>query len=112
VRIAVRIAKERLRAFFETLAEHLARHHELIAEAERSQTAVAQFNGGVYAAWHAHVRVLLRELDPDLDDDMTAYLLLACLRPGPSRRFATQRNVGGCLKRSTFSCATSPTSLP
>jgi len=54
--------------------------------------------GGVYTAWHAHVRVLLRELDPDLDDDMTAYLLLACLRPGPSRRFATQRELGRLLE--------------
>jgi hypothetical protein len=40
-------------------------------------TVGARFGGGPYSACHTHVRILLRELDPELDIDVLAHVLLA-----------------------------------
>ena len=72
--------RERLDAFFAALSCHLERHYDLIAEAERSMPAGQAYAWGVYTAWHAHVRILLHELDPQLDSDTLAHMLLAPFR--------------------------------
>jgi AcrR family transcriptional regulator len=72
--------RERLRAFFAALSCHLERHGDLIAEAERSTPAGQRFTWGVNTAWHAHVRILLNELNPTLDNDVLAHVLLAPFR--------------------------------
>ncbi|MDA0183407.1 TetR/AcrR family transcriptional regulator [Solirubrobacter phytolaccae] len=77
--------RERLSAFFAALSDHIREYGELIAEAERSVPAGERFTWGVYTAWHAHVRMLLAELDPPLDADVLAHVLLAPLRPDAHR---------------------------
>lgn len=72
--------RERLVAFFGALGCFLDSHGELIAEAERTMPAGARFGGGPYSAYHTHVRILLRELDPELDIDVLAHVLLAPFR--------------------------------
>lgn len=72
--------RERLVAFFAALSCFIDRHGALIAEAERTMPAGARFGGGPYGAYHTHVRILLRELDPELDIDVLAHVLLAPFR--------------------------------
>lgn len=73
-------ARERLVAFFSALSCFLDAHGALIAEAERSMPPGARFGGGPYLAYHTHVRILLREIDPSLDIDVLAHVLLAPFR--------------------------------
>ena len=73
-------SRERLRAFLTALSRHLERHRDLIAEAERSTPAGQRYTWGVYTAWHTHVRILLDELNPTLDNDVLAHILLAPVR--------------------------------
>ena len=72
--------RERLVAFFAALSCHLDLHGDLIAEAERSTPAGERFTWGVYTAWHTHVRILLNELNPTLDNAALAHVLLAPVR--------------------------------
>lgn len=72
--------RERLLAFFTALSCFMDRHGELILEAERTAMVGARFGGGPYATYHTHVRILLRELDPGLDIDVLAHILLAPFR--------------------------------
>jgi len=72
--------RERLLAFFSALSCLHDEHGELISEAERMAPLGARFGGGPYSAYHTHVRVLLRELDPALDIDVLAHVLLAPFR--------------------------------
>lgn len=72
--------RERLLAFFSALSRLLEQHGDLIAEAQRTKPAGAPFGGGPYGAYHTHVRILLRELGPDLDIDVLAHVLLAPFR--------------------------------
>ena len=72
--------RERLVAFFAALSSFLDQHGALIAEAERTMPSGARFGGGPYGAYHTHVRILLRELDPELDIDVLAHVLLAPFR--------------------------------
>lgn len=71
---------ERLLAFFAALATFTERHRELIVEAQRTAMATGRFGSGPYGAYHTHVRLLLRELNPSLDVDVLAHLLLAPFR--------------------------------
>lgn len=72
--------RERLLAFFSALSCFIDRHAALITEAERTMPPGARFGGGPYVAYHTHVRILLRELDPALDIDVLAHVLLAPFR--------------------------------
>ena len=72
--------RERLVAFFTALSCFMDRQGELILEAERLAVPGTRFGGGPYAAYHTHVRLLLRELDPELDIDVLAHVLLAPFR--------------------------------
>lgn len=90
-------ARERLNAFFAALSDHLAAHGALVAAGEGGR-----FASGAYRTWYLHVRILLAELDPSLDADVLAHVLLAPFRaemhshlvgdpgsPGPERMLAT-----------------------
>jgi AcrR family transcriptional regulator len=79
-------ARERLHAFFAALSDHLVRHGGLVAEAERSVAPGERFTWGVYTSWHAHVQILLREIDPTLDVEVLAHALLATFRPDVHRQ--------------------------
>lgn len=72
--------RDRLLAFFSALSRLMDRHGELILEADRTALVSARFGGGPYGAYHTHVRILLRELDGDLDIDVLAHVLLAPFR--------------------------------
>ncbi|MCW3009919.1 MAG: transcriptional regulator, TetR family [Solirubrobacterales bacterium] len=87
--------RERLEAFFAAFSAFLDEHGDLIAEAERTMPAGARFGGGPYPAYHTHVRILLRELDPALDIDVLAHVLLAPFRAELYRHLcAVERAVG------------------
>ncbi len=68
--------RERLNAFFAGLAAHFDEHLELLADAETG-TAGARYRQGPYVAYHAHVAMLIGELDPRLDAPCLAHALLA-----------------------------------
>jgi AcrR family transcriptional regulator len=68
--------RERLIAFFAGLAAHLDEHLELVADAEAG-AAGARYRQGPYVAYHAHAAMLLGELDPRLDAQCLAHVLLA-----------------------------------
>ncbi len=72
--------RERLDAFLSALSRFRDEHGALIAEAERTKPTGSRFGGGPYGAYHTHVRILLRELDPTLDIDVLAHVLLAPFR--------------------------------
>ncbi len=71
---------ERIVAFLAALSCFLDRHGELIAEAERGMPPGARFGSGPYVAYHTHLRILLREIDPELDIDVLAHVLLSPFR--------------------------------
>lgn len=78
---------ERLLAFFDALLELLESHGDLIRESEGS--GLARFDS-VYASYHAHVAMLIREARDDLDADYLAHALLAPLSGGCHRAFREQ----------------------
>src|SRR4051812_7451153 len=69
---------DRLCAFGHALVAHLELHGDLLLAAETGGRWV-RFNARVYAAYRAHVAMLVREIDPKLDDDYLADALLAPL---------------------------------
>ena len=69
---------DRLVAFGRRLIDHLEMHGDLLLAAETGGRWV-RFNARVYAAYRAHVAMLVREIDPALDDDYLADALLAPL---------------------------------
>ena len=87
-------ARDRLLAFFEALSCFMDEHGELILEAERTAMVGARFGGGPYAAYHTHVRILLRELDQRLDIDVLAHVLLAPFRAELYRHVVGGRGAG------------------
>lgn len=70
--------RDRLIAFGESVLETLDDHGDLILAAE-SGTVGARFRSSVYACYRAHVRVLLRELNGEIDDEYFADVLLSAL---------------------------------
>lgn len=69
---------ERLLAFGEGVLARFQSYGDLLLAAE-SGAPMARFRGRVYATYRAHLRALVRELNPDLDDAYFADLLLAAL---------------------------------
>ncbi len=86
--------RERLVAFLDALGCFMDRHGELILEAERMAPVGARFGGGPYSAYHTHVRILLRELDPALDIDVLAHVLLAPFRAELYRHLVSGQPAG------------------
>lgn len=71
--------RQRLDAFLAALGGFMEKHGDLITEADRTMATGARL-GGPYAAHHTHVRILLRAMDPGLDIDVLAHVLLAPFR--------------------------------
>lgn len=71
-------ARERLLAFGEAIAGRLAKFGDLLLAAETG-APMARFRASVYGTHRAHVRTLLREINPQLDDAYFADVLLAAL---------------------------------
>jgi AcrR family transcriptional regulator len=69
---------ERLCAFGHALIDHLELHGDLLLAAETGGRWI-RFNARVYAMYRTHVAMLIRELDPSLDDDYLADAVLAPL---------------------------------
>lgn len=71
-------AAERLIAFGDGVIDLVAVHGDLIMAAQVGK-AGARFAGPVYATYRMHVRALLREMDPRIDADYFADVVLAAL---------------------------------
>lgn len=69
---------ERLIAFGEGVIDLIANHGDLIMAAQVGK-AGARFAGPVYATYRMHVHALLSEIDPKIDADYFADVLLAAL---------------------------------
>ena len=70
---------ERLIAFGHRLLEHLSHHGELLLAAQTAGIPGRRFDHGPYSAYRAHLTILIRDADPDLDADYVADALLATL---------------------------------
>jgi len=80
-------AGERLLAFLSAVVEVVGRNKGLLAALGIAVTPPR--DGGerpVYRFWHGHVSALLTEARPDLDAEVVADLLLACLHAEPTLR--------------------------
>ncbi|MFI9462813.1 TetR/AcrR family transcriptional regulator [Streptomyces xiamenensis] len=88
-------AGRRLRAFLHALVDLVVEQRELLLLAEASSPP-ARYTSAPYAAQHAHVAALLRELRPDADADADtlADLLLAPFAPSLIDHQLRQRDVG------------------
>jgi AcrR family transcriptional regulator len=71
--------RERLIAFGHGLLEHLSVHGDLLLAAQTSGTPGQRFDVGPYAAYRAHVTMLIRDAAPDLDAEYAGEALLAPL---------------------------------
>jgi AcrR family transcriptional regulator len=72
-------ACERLIAFGRALLDLVALNGDLLLAAQNTATPGRRFDVGPYAAYHAHVIMLVREAAPDLDAEYAAEALLAPL---------------------------------
>ncbi|MCP9951456.1 TetR/AcrR family transcriptional regulator [Actinomadura madurae] len=80
-------AGERLLAFLSAVVEVVGRNKGLLAALGGAVTPPR--DGGdrpVYRFWHGHVSTLLAEARPDLEAEVVADLLLACLHAEPTLR--------------------------
>jgi AcrR family transcriptional regulator len=84
--------RERLRAFVRAQLTLLESHLDLIVESENATTG-ARYRSGVYAAWEAHTAVLVREIAPDADAEVTAAALLAALAGDVYRHLRVERGM-------------------
>lgn len=69
---------DRLIAFGEGVMAMLADNGDLLLAAQSGRPG-ARFMGPVYATYRLHVRGLLRDIDPELDDEYLADVLLSAL---------------------------------
>lgn len=72
---------ERLLAFGRALLAHVRTHADLLLAAQAAGPPGRRFDVGAYAAYRAHVTILLREADPAVDAEYAAEALLAPLNP-------------------------------
>lgn len=72
-------AGERLIAFGPALLEHIGAHAELVLAAETGKVPGRRLAAGPYGAYRAHLMMLIREANPELDAEYTAEALLAPL---------------------------------
>ena len=72
-------ARERLIAFGPALLEHIGAHAEMLLAAETGKVPGRRLATGPYGAYRAHLIVLIREANPELDAEYTAEALLAPL---------------------------------
>jgi AcrR family transcriptional regulator len=72
-------AGQRLIAFGRALLEHIAAHVEIVLAAESGTLPGRRLTTGPYGAYRAHLMMLIREANPELDAEYTAEALLAPL---------------------------------
>jgi len=84
-------AAERLVAFGEGMLDLLEKHGDLLLVAEGGDPA-AQQRSDAWASYHLHVRTLVADAAPDLDEEVCAGMLLAALS---ARTFFYQRRGRG-----------------
>jgi AcrR family transcriptional regulator len=72
-------AAERLIAFGPALLEHIGAHAEIVLAAETGKVPGRRLAAGPYGAYRAHLMMLIREANPELDAEYTAEALLAPL---------------------------------
>lgn len=72
-------AGERLIAFGPALLEHIGAHAEIVLAAETGKVPGRRLAAGPYGAYRAHLMMLIREANPELDAEYTAEALLAPL---------------------------------
>jgi AcrR family transcriptional regulator len=72
-------AGERLIAFGRALLEHIAGHVDIVLAAETGKIPGRRLAAGPYGAYRAHMMMLIREANPELDAEYTAEALLAPL---------------------------------
>jgi AcrR family transcriptional regulator len=72
-------AGERLIAFGRALLKHIATHADIVLAAETGKVPGRRLAAGPYGVYHAHLMVLIREANPELDAEYTAEALLAPL---------------------------------
>ena len=82
---------ERLVAFGEGMLDLLEAHGDLLLVAEGGDPS-AQLRSDAWAAYHLHVRTLVGEAAPDLDEEVCAGMLLSALS---ARTFFAQRRGRG-----------------
>ncbi len=70
---------ERLIAFGRALLEHIAAHVDIVLAAEIGTVPGRRLAAGPYGAYHAHLMMLIRVANPELDPEYTAEALLAPL---------------------------------
>lgn len=71
-------ARDRLIAFAEGVLDNLEEHGDIILAAETGPVGT-RFRSSVYACYRVHVRVLLTELNPEIDHEYFADVLLGAL---------------------------------
>lgn len=69
---------DRLIAFGEAVVDRLEQYGDLVLAAETGATG-ARFQGLVYATYRAHVRTLLKEINPQIDAEYVADVLLGAM---------------------------------
>lgn len=71
---------ERLIAFGQGLLEYIAANGDLLLGAQTAGVPIHRFDAGPYAAYRAHLTILIRAAAPELDAEYTAEALLTPLR--------------------------------
>jgi AcrR family transcriptional regulator len=84
--------QERLRAFFCSLLGQLEANLDLLVDSENSAVG-ARYRMGVYRAYHAHVAMLLRQIDEAIDAELLAHQLLAPLAADFYRHLRVEREM-------------------
>jgi AcrR family transcriptional regulator len=85
--------RERLEAFLRALCRHTERYLDALVAADATAPR-GRYGSGAYNAWRLHVAVLQREIDPDLDAEWTADLLLGALTPSLYLHHRRERGIG------------------
>ena len=80
--------RERLLAFTDAMIDHVERLGELLQAVGSSR-----YRSSVYAAYHLHVAILLRQACPECDATVLADLILAPLAPDLYRHMADNRGI-------------------
>lgn len=85
-------AVERVRAFVVALHELTVVEREVLIASEAG-SALSRYRTGAYAAWRAHLAVLLREIEPSADAETLADVLLAPLGAGLHAHLLDDREI-------------------
>ena len=98
-------APERLEAFLRALCRLTADHADVLA-AGQATAPEGRYAFGSYEAWRLHAAVLIAQIDPRLDAEWLADLVIAPLSPALYRRQRDQRGMTpGRIEANVVDCA-------